>query len=638
MKIDLIKKLVLASFFISLIVHHQVCSQSKYDLDSLLKALDNSPATEDRYSTLVLLSRNSYNGKLSLDERITFLESAIEIDDSIDSVELRVFNKNELGRLRYLQGKPEISLEIIYEVIELAKKEGLVTWVSNGYGNLANIYRSLGDLENAYASEKASLSIILETTDSLLIFNGLSNHAETLYKLGRTGELDSIIKFSKTFFRNGRDPNFQYVNAGISITQSYISAQNRSFEESDSLFQYAEKVLAIYKNRELDQTLALAAIQLAKIYLTQDRIKRSIELAQYGYDIGMKHHLNEVIRNGSEVLYKAFEKQEDIGKSNQYLKSYYQYRDTLLNLENVKKVESLRADFEISQKQSEVDLLESQKEARDQFLLALGIIVLLLIIGSLIVFRSLQLQRRLSRELTSQKIQLEQLNHAKDKLFSIISHDLRGPIIAFRGVGKMINLGVQKNDKDMLKQVALEVSKTSTKLNDMLENLLAWAMQEQDLMEPKKGPILVSELFEEMEGIYKQQAQAKQIELNVASSSREAIYADKNAVSTIFRNLIGNALKFTPNKGKISIEAHANTDTVDIKVTDNGVGITEEKQTELFTFQSAKPSFGTSGEKGLGLGLNLVQSMVQANNGTISVISQLHKGSVFTVTLPRVPQ
>ena len=610
-------------------------SAPKRDLDSLLSVLDEPLNNQERFNTLVILSRQNFNNQLSLEDRIGYLEKALAMEHNADSVELIIFNLNELGRLYWLAGKPDESIDITYQVIEKAKDAQLAKWISNGYGNLAASQKSLGDYRAAFEAEKVSLEIILQTTDSLLIYNGLTNHAETQYVLGMYDSLDQTIRQADSFFADKDDPGFIYVSAGLAQTKSYRSALNNRFTESDSLFEYSRDILTSYQNRELDRTIALAGIELAKIYFTKEEWTRASELASYGYNIGIRHGLNEVIRNGAEILYQIYEKSMDHQKANQYLKDYFKYRDTLLNLENIKKVEALRADFEINQKQIQVDLLETQKLAREQFLWGLSIIALLLILGAVIIYRSYRIQLELSHQLADQKKQLEDLNHSKDKLFSILSHDLRGPIAAFGGVSQMIRLAIKNNSLTLLEEIADEIKKTAGKLSETLENLLSWAMKERGMMEIKTEKIDVNLLFEDLFAMYNNQAKSKNIQLQIDAEKDLQLFADKNSTYTIFRNLISNAIKFTPQNGTITLSAADRQDDIMLSVTDTGLGLKQQQIDNLFKFTRDKSTFGTEGEKGLGLGLSLVYDMVSANRGRIEVSSKISQGTSFHVSLPK---
>ncbi|HNP17874.1 MAG TPA: HAMP domain-containing sensor histidine kinase, partial [Fulvivirga sp.] len=176
--------------------------------------------------------------------------------------------------------------------------------------------------------------------------------------------------------------------------------------------------------------------------------------------------------------------------------------------------------------------------------------------------------------------------------------------------------------------------KTADDLSGLLDNLLNWALQQQGHFPNVPEKIEVEELGNELKGIFSNMAKAKNIELTTLVSNNLALWGDKNTTRTIFRNLVNNALKFTPEGGKVSLLAELNGNSATVIVQDTGVGIAEEELKRLFEMDGKKSAYGTAGEKGLGLGLQLVYEFVEMNKGTIEVESEVGKGTKFIVNLP----
>ncbi len=233
---------------------------------------------------------------------------------------------------------------------------------------------------------------------------------------------------------------------------------------------------------------------------------------------------------------------------------------------------------------------------------------------------------------------LRKLNTTKDKFFSIIAHDLRGPFNSMLGFA---NLLVNKFDRfDIRKQkeflgILADNLENTYKL---LENLLLWARTQRGTLDfyPEKENLylLSSETIE----LLRQSAANKAIFLINQIPEDIYVHADKNMLLTIFRNLLSNAIKFTPKEGKIVISAGLTTDEykqnlVEISVKDSGVGIEKEKRAQLFKISENISTKGTEGESGTGLGLILCKEFVEKHGGTIKVESEVWKGSSFIFTL-----
>ncbi|MDH5182554.1 MAG: hybrid sensor histidine kinase/response regulator [Gammaproteobacteria bacterium] len=241
-------------------------------------------------------------------------------------------------------------------------------------------------------------------------------------------------------------------------------------------------------------------------------------------------------------------------------------------------------------------------------------------------------QSFLSYEMTIQaKIQAEQANRTKDKFFSIISHDLRGPI----GSVSVILNNVAKCGADLTDELYPILCRASKNSYLLLENLLTWANSQNGVLECKPRNFRLMESVEHCMDLYQGSAQQKEIQLHVNIEPELYAYADFEMVNTVGRNLINNAIKFTHQKGTIEISAARVGDMLTLTVADNGVGISTEIQESLFQVdKKTYSSMGTESETGSGMGLSLCADFIHRNGGVISVESEEDKGSTFTFSLP----
>lgn len=241
------------------------------------------------------------------------------------------------------------------------------------------------------------------------------------------------------------------------------------------------------------------------------------------------------------------------------------------------------------------------------------------------------------RENDTLKIYLKEIQaqkKLKDRFFAIISHDLRGPVSAFDGIADVMMMYFQKGKFDELNKLLAEVKKASTDLSRLLDNLLNWASQEMSQIPYNPEEIKIDEAIKELIGTFEQTAASKNITINQHIDTPSVIYTDLNSTITIFRNLIDNAIKFTPEDGNLKINVDSRIDKVAVSVTDSGIGIPKEKLDTLFQLADHSRTYGTSGEKGIGLGLQLVNEFTKLNQGTLDVQSKEGKGTTFTVILP----
>lgn len=229
---------------------------------------------------------------------------------------------------------------------------------------------------------------------------------------------------------------------------------------------------------------------------------------------------------------------------------------------------------------------------------------------------------------------LIELNATKDKLFSIIGHDLRGPIGNIRDALEMIMQGVIVTD--MIEEFIESMSKEAKQTYNLLENLLYWARTQQNEIEQNPENLFLNEITTNMFELLGSMADAKSIELINDTDLHHTAYADKNMIETVLRNLISNAIKFTPEFGKISVTSEMENDIINISVVDTGVGISQDDKEKLFSKSLYYTTYGTNNEKGSGLGLMLCKEFVERNKGKIRVESKIGEGSTFIVTLPSI--
>jgi len=237
-----------------------------------------------------------------------------------------------------------------------------------------------------------------------------------------------------------------------------------------------------------------------------------------------------------------------------------------------------------------------------------------------------------------QNADLRQLNATKDKFFSIIAHDLRGPIGNMLSISEMISEKGQVDEDTlyMFLEMQKELSKDTIQL---LENLLIWARSNTNKIEFEPVLLDLNLLIKESIEGANIQALNKNILISDATDTKYEVFADENMIRLVLRNLLSNAIKFTPKDGQISITANSGSDqSILISVKDTGIGIPAEMLEKLFSIDSGNKRYGTDGESSSGLGLVLCKEFVDKHRGSISVKSVEGKGSEFSFSIPEKVQ
>lgn len=237
-------------------------------------------------------------------------------------------------------------------------------------------------------------------------------------------------------------------------------------------------------------------------------------------------------------------------------------------------------------------------------------------------------------ELESQRDLLKKLNARKDRLFSIIAHDLKNPFQSIIGFAELLQNNHKKLNEQELNDYLECIHSSSTSAYELLFNLLEWARAQIRIIEINPVEIGISELLDDIISLLSLQAKNKQIQFRKQIGQEMNLYADQHMVHTILRNLTSNAIKFTGTGGEVEFSALQKDSNVEISIKDSGIGIPGSKLKNLFSIEKSKSSRGTAGEAGTGLGLLVCKEFLQLNHGKIEVSSVPGSGSTFTITLP----
>jgi two-component system NtrC family sensor kinase len=584
-----------------------------------------------------------------------------------DSIKLELYNT-----ISGLTDDPQIKIK--YAKLLLAKSIGFdLKWELRGYLNLGNANKISGNFDLALNHYFKALEIAQNMTSTQQIMINLTiadtykevgnfTNANKYYLEGKQAFIDSKIPkridsiYLVGIYTNLGDmfliqekydsalQNFQQakhlaelINYDIylAVIRGNIAIVYAALGQDESAEEEIEKSIDYLGKRGEWNTVAEFLIYLSDIYKDKEQFDKALEYAQKTNELAIQYGLKKRIQEASFRLYELMQIKGDYKSALAYHEDYVLYKDSVLNLETVQKMADQRTQFEVGQKQTEVNLLTSEKRIQKIiiFSTAGGALLVAILLG--LVYKNYLDKNKINKILEVQKTQLEDLNRTKDRFFSIISHDIRGPVHAFSGISSLIKYAVEEKNHEELIDIAKHVDKTSNDLTELLDGLLSWALQQQGHFPHVPEKLNLEKMGQEINGIFSNSAKAKKIEITTSIPDNLELWVDKNTSMTILRNLVNNALKFTSEGGQVSILAEAESATMaKITIKDTGVGIPPEKLNALFKMDGYKASYGTGGERGLGLGLQLVYEFVEMNNGTVEVESEEGKGTSFIVHLP----
>jgi signal transduction histidine kinase len=319
----------------------------------------------------------------------------------------------------------------------------------------------------------------------------------------------------------------------------------------------------------------------------------------------------------------------------EWYKKYTYKKESIFNAEKSKQIAEMQSAFDLERKDQEIASLNTEKELQESLSknqqITFAVIIVFLIVASMGLLYILRQRQKASEVLERQKQYAEELNQLNDKLFSIISHDLRAPLWSLKGVLEMAS--TQMISEKELTSLLSSIGDNTQHVIDLLENLLNWSKGHLRGNTINTRNIELCRIVLNVIELNNPIAAKKQIQINHAIDKRINVFADKNMIELVVRNILSNAIKFTPQSGSVNISCTTNSTHATLSIQDSGVGIKKEVIGKLFGNENFSTQ-GTANEKGTGLGLILCKEFVEKNGGTIMVESAEGKGSTFMITIP----
>lgn len=543
---------------------------------------------------------------------------------------------NDQGTIYGAMGMYELGLRKFYEIIEIfdsnSDEEGYYVTLSNigvMYMRLESYEAALEIFERLDKEMPQSMAARVSIPVNLgFIHYDLNNYEEAKFHLNRalglTGNIDPRV-YGLSNFKLGQvySAEFDYERA---IT---------AFESSIEVFRG--------RQNELETVQSLNGLALAHRGL--GKLAAALNYALEGYSIANTYNAIPEKHATLESLYLISKEIGDTEKALKYHEDYKEISDFLKSSETNSEIGRISAEYEFNKREAELlatskqaELISASKIKQQQLLLIASVTVIILsglvMIGMYRNFHQKKANNYLlslkNQEIQDQAEKLRASNMVKDRIFSMIAHDLRGPLSSLYGVISLIemNKASQEELDILIPNVARRFKYTSTLLN----NLLQWAQSQMEGYRINPEVFDINTVVANKKALLQTNIDEKR--LNFCQPKGEfLVYADLNMIDLVVQNLLSNAIKFSHIKDNISVLIKTEGDTYKVCVQDTGIGINKENQEQLFsgTFFTTN---GTMDEKGTGLGLMLCKEFIERNSGEIIVESTYGKGSTFCFTLP----
>lgn len=583
---------------------------------------DYKRATNDSQRLEILKQLFAYYRPIDVDSAQIILDLALPIARRSKDTKTEVFLLTKQGIMyRMNKANPKTGLAVYFQALQLAEAISDSAAFSDIYYGIGRIQ---DDQQNKEEAVKAFLTAIQTAKTGVALYNGLESLAVHYANNKNLTEAEKYFKKAENLVIGSADlANYRlrlFSNLG-----EFYSQYKQDTTKSISYFRRA--AVSAVTNPQTDLTRYLVETKgLAVTLLNLKDYKNCISLCHniVVYRNNHKHNIQLAVAYAYHLMFKAYKALGNYRQAAIYADSAQVLSDTLTRRtasENIKKeTYKLEATFNLERKQKEVEFLAQKQKTQQLWVWTAILVAVLLSVFSWIVYRNRQ-------NLAKQKVELTHLNTTKDKLFAILSHDLRSPVGALENTLMLTNWGAlsQTEFTETTQQLSQRVSQVRT----MLDNLLQWSISQMGGIKPIKEQIRLLELLESQIQVLSPASTKKSIQIINTVSDDATLLADKNHLAVIVRNLLQNAIKFTHSGGSISIKANRQQDKLLVEISDTGIGMSKERLANLFRLSTASSKLGTDLEQGTGLGLVLVKELVEANEGSIEVNSEPNQGTLF---------
>ncbi len=619
----------------------------KHLVDSLKKQLEAAEKTE-KIDVYIELSRIHLN--LSLVAALNFAEQALQLSQELNDKKGKADALNRKGNVYFLLAEYQKSLEFYLESLELREELRDREGIAGSYSNIALIYSEFNDNDKAIEYTLKSYQTFLEIGDKQKMGICLNNltylHLET--KEFPTA-LDYGLKTLALYNELGD-------STGISDALNNLGDIYKETEKYDEALSCHLQSLDLNVALDNSFNIANSKFNIAQLYFRIGDYKNGFRYLSEGLPLAVELQSNDLIMDMYALMSNYYNIQNNYAKALEYHDLYRQVADTIYNQESNDRIAAMKVKFEAERKNEEILLLKQdqdirnlQKKRQSELIRYLILSALLVLVFGLLGLHSYRRKKNTNEQLRDQNIQyyyankelkqsennLHELNTTKDKLFSIIGHDLINPFQALLGLAQLLHDHTLEITHEDRKKYCHLINLSAHNLHNLLQNLLQWTSVQTGKLKFEPVEFNLFTKAEETISLMKASAEKKGIILTNEVNKEILGNADPNLFSTILRNLISNAIKFTPSGGLIRIRSSEDENIAQIEVTDNGTGIPEHHLDKLFDLEKTFSTKGTSEEEGSGLGLILCKEFVEKNGGEIWVDSIPGQGSRFFFTLPK---
>jgi len=609
--------------------------------------------------------------------------------DNITNKTLLTSVYNTLGLNYWKLGELDSALVFLEKSVALRTELNIPGNIGVAYNNLGVLYWKKGNFEKAYVNYSRALEYREKTGDFkgvVLVLNNLGLIYQRLkyFDYAQKSILRALRIADSINYTFGKGYSYRRL-ANLCLEKKefdsfYVNANNalKIYETSKSLsdiseiyndfgiyfvakkqflkaIDYFEKAVVLSTQIQDKFVQANSLFYLGEAYYGSGNFDKALIYSNQSLELSIAKDYRVISRNNYLNLSNIYKKLNDSPQSLYFLEKYIQLKDSVLNETIISSINETNLKQITRKSEESKRLLIKENELQHQEIdfqqkISIAYIaIIVIILTALILILTLYFNQRklrksigetnvllnnLNLELNLKNSELEEANSTKNKLFSIIAHDLKNPFVSINGFAEIIHTESQSLNNKEISEYSGMLLESSEKIVQLIDDLTKWSLLQQNKL--TAAPV-VFDLAKELKTIITQlnlNTELKNIQIVNHLPETAMVFADSEMISTVIRNILSNAIKFSNENGKVDIIRELSGNFIAVSIADNGVGMSDELKEKILKGDKITSSLGTLSEKGTGIGLSICREFIQLNKGKLEIKTALDAGSIFTVYLP----
>ncbi len=617
------------------------------NIDSLKNVLSTAKGEE---RLIILNELSTYLREIEQQVAFNYAEEAEQLAQSLNNKSGEARAKENIGWIYYRRGQWQ-------KTFDYSKAAYNLSIESNNPEEAARVLNSIGALyfeqQNfllAIDSFKKAFEMSSQAGDVYTMIRSLNNIAFNYIKLN---ELDSAIYYSSKAIKTNENAGSPYL---ISFSNRIIGDVYFKRNQLDSAELIFEEALTNGQSLGHNSFVASVLHRLGNTYLLNGKLEQAKDVLVQGVELSQEKGFLDELSKSHKYLAEYYRQIGDYKKAFEQQSKFVTLNDSLVNISSRDRLALIQGMFQDDLDQTELELLKAQNEIQSSKLALNQRVIILVSAGSLLILglliwlfylnrnikennADLIVQKRQIREqneeLEAKSKQLQEINQTKNKLFSILGHDLRAPVGQVKSTIDLLVAGHLNQEE--FDELIHNLKKDVDSVHFTLNNTLKWSMAQMEGFKLNKVNFNLSELVSSNIELIMPQLNAKSIQIDDSSLNTDLeIYADRDLIEVVIRNILNNAVKFSKSGDTILLSVEIDNDMIILCVQDNGIGMKEEQIVNLLSaeYVISNSKLGTKMEKGSGLGLQICKEFTRMNGGEIHINSKVGEGTRVCIKVP----